>query len=100
MVGEHRQFTFFLGLTEVNANNTKARACGRPATPQIEFRKQLAKEMLENKCNDDGTTCHSPIHPGKRKGRANEGHELLSRPKFASHIWNFGQNEFKKVKSD
>ena len=97
---EHRQFTFFVRLSEVNANNTKVRACGRPATPQIEFWKQLAQEMLENKCNDDGTTCHSPICPGKWKGRANEGHELLSRPKFTSYIWDFGQNEFKKVKSE
>ena len=30
---KHRQFTFFLGLSEVNANNTKASACNRPATP-------------------------------------------------------------------
>ena len=97
---EHRQFTFFVGLSEVNANNTKARACGRPATPQIEFRKELARQMLENTCNDDGTTCHSPIRPGKRKGRANDGHDLVCRPKFTSHVWDFDQNEFKKVKSE
>ena len=97
---EHRYFTFFLGLSEVNANNTKARACKRPATPQIEFRKELARQMLENKCNDDGTLCHLPICPRKRTRRMNEGHELLTRSKCTSHIWDFGKNEFKRVKTE
>ena len=50
--------------------------------------------------DDDGTVCHSPIRPRKRAGRTDEGHELLSRPKFTSHLWDFGQNEFKRVKTE
>ena len=45
--------------------------------------------MLENKCNDDGTLCHSPIRPRKRTTRTNEGHELLIRPKFTSPYLGF-----------
>ena len=65
----HHQFIFIVivGVAEANANNSWARARSEIATPQLDFRKKLAKEMLNNKILDDGTCSFSPIRPRKRQ---------------------------------
>ena len=44
----NRQFTFFLGLVEVNAANSRARARRENPKPVLEFCKKLAIKMLNN----------------------------------------------------
>ena len=53
-----RQFTFFLGVAEVNAANTRARALRQTPAPVLEFRRDLANEMLTN-------TLGMPMEPGR-----------------------------------
>ena len=95
----HRQFTFILGVAEANANNSRARARGEPALSQNDFRKKLAKEMLENKIQDDGTCAHSPIRAHKRNKRDMETYKLVPRPPFTSHLWDFRADAYKKVRT-
>jgi hypothetical protein len=50
----HRQFTFVMGVVEVNCINTMARAHKEPAESQLLFRRNLAKLMILNTISNDG----------------------------------------------
>jgi hypothetical protein len=77
----NRQFTFLLSVAEVNAGMARARAKEAPAEPMINFRRRLAKMMLENRLNAHGVAPNSPIHPRRvsntphvlKKRERNEG---------------------------
>ena len=62
----HRQFTFVLSVAETNAVNSRARARNEPAESQLDFRKQLAKQMMEIMIDAVGNVPFSPIRPRKR----------------------------------
>ena len=68
-----------------------------PATPKIPFRKQLAREMLENKIEFDGRVGFSPIRARKRRRLVREEFRLASRPPFTSHLWDFQRNAWRPV---
>jgi hypothetical protein len=76
-----RQFTFFLGLAEVNAANTRTRALKQTPAPVLEFRRDLANEMLNN-------TLGMPLEPSRglatrsrRSVSASDGtHRFMERP--------------------
>ena len=59
----NRQFTFLLSVAEVNAGMAKARAKKAPADSVLDFRKRLAKLMLENKLDEHGVATNSQIRP-------------------------------------
>lgn len=77
------QFTFICSVAESNAVHSKARAMKAPATPQLEYRRKLAKLMLNNRIQDDGSRLASPIRPRKRARESIEReHELVSQPLY------------------
>ena len=92
-----RQFTFICSVAESNAVHCKARALKAPTTPQLEFRRNLAKQMLMNKLGDDGTRVGSPVRPRKR-GRDDRirDHDLESRPNFTGK-WDNSTNSWTKI---
>jgi hypothetical protein len=59
----NRQFTFLLSVAEVNAGMARARAKRLPAELVLDFRRNLAKIMLENRLNEYGVAPNSPICP-------------------------------------
>jgi hypothetical protein len=59
----NRQFTFLLSVAEVNAGMAQACAKKESAQPVLDFRKALAKRMLENKLNQYGEAPNSLICP-------------------------------------
>ena len=72
---------FFLSVAEVNALNSHARAKKTSAAPTLIFRKNLARQMINNKLNNDGITIHSPNQPKKRSAVTTLAeHDLLMRP--------------------
>ena len=93
----HRQFTFLLSIAEVNAVNSRARARDTTAEPMLDFRRQLAKAMLENKIDNQGQLHCSPIRPRKRSRMSYvEMHELLTKPEYTGK-WDNLTNDWKKV---
>jgi hypothetical protein len=94
---EHRQLTFFLSVAEVNAINSQARGRNAPAVPTLVFRKKLARQMIENKLNDDGIRVNSPMKPKKRDSDAFlDEHHLDTRPNFTG-AWDENAKKFRDV---
>ena len=84
----NRQFTFFLSVAEVNAVNSRARARGVEGDAGLDFRRNLAVQMLENNL-DQGFNNRSPIRAKNTRARASisagEGtHAIMNRPYFTS----------------
>ena len=94
-----RQFTFICSVAESNAVHCKARATKAPATPQLEFRRNLAKLMLLNKIRNDRTRVASPMRNRKRarEVRVSE-HGLVSRPAGYGK-WDNKKNYWSKIKT-
>jgi hypothetical protein len=86
----NRQFTFLLSVTEVNAGMAWARAKKAPAEPVLDFWRNLAKMMLENRLNEYGVAPNSPICPRRvsntphviKKRARNEGRYDSERRQF------------------
>jgi hypothetical protein len=86
----NRQFTFLLAVAEVNAGIARARAKKAPAKPVLNFWRNLAKMMLENRLNDHGVAPNSPICPRRvsnaphvlKKRASNEGRYDPERREF------------------
>ena len=74
----NRQFTFLLSVAEVNAGMAQARAKKESAQPVLDFRKALAKLMLENRLNQYGQVPRSPNRPRRV---SNTPHVLKKRDK-------------------
>ena len=90
----HRQFTFFVSIAEVNANNSQARAKSKPAQPTLEFRKKLAMQMMNNKLDSDGRVVPSPMRPQKRSRLSIEmEHGFEQRPNFTG-AWDRIERKF------
>ena len=93
----HRQFCFFLGLSEVNAATARGRARGEVAEPVLLFRKKLAMQMLLNNIGDDGKI----ITPSQRLLRSRDTiiaeHRLETRPTFTGKWTGVG---WKKTKQE
>lgn len=92
-----RQFTFICSVAEANAVNCRARASNAHTTPQLEFRRELAMQMLENRIGVDGVVVHSPIRARKR-GREDKAssHGLCTRPNFTGG-WRTELNTWGKI---
>lgn len=96
----HRQFTFLLEVAEVNAVNSRSRARKKPAEPQLVFRRQLAKAMLQNKIDSHGNLQCSPIRPRKRARMSDVvQHKLLTKPTYTG-IWDNSKNDWKEVNTE
>jgi hypothetical protein len=92
----NRQFTFILSVAEVNAGMARARARKEPAQPMLEFRRQLAMRMLENKLDERGVAASSPIRPRRA---SNMVHILKKREKFRGK-WDSHKRQFKRIKTE
>ena len=78
----HRQFTFVLGIAEVNAANLRGRARDEKAEPVLQFRKKLALLLLDNKIDENGRI-EAAVHPLLRpRMTPTSDHTLLVRPSF------------------
>ena len=81
----NRQFTFFLGLAEVNAANSRARARRENPEPVLEFRKKLAIKMLNNTLGMSEQSTSGPATRARRSVGADEGaHRLVQRPPYTT----------------
>ena len=76
----HRQFAFFLAISETNAANSRARAKGDLAEPQLQFRKALAFCMLENTLNDAGVIVRQVERCLRTRDAVLAEHVLVTRP--------------------
>jgi hypothetical protein len=90
-----RQFTFTIGVAEVNANNARARGRKREAEPQLEFRKKLAKLMIENTL--DGSTEAAGMNLRDRTSNNGVIHRLTQRGNFEG-AWDNGLQAFSRTK--
>jgi len=91
----NRQFTFLLSVAEVNAGMARARAKKGPAEPVLDFRRKLAKMMLENKLNEYGVAPSSPIRPRRV---SNTPHVIKKRAKKEGR-YDSERRQFKQVKT-
>jgi hypothetical protein len=91
-----RQFTFLCSVAEVNAVQSRARGRNEVTAPQLDFRRKLAQQMMEN-------TIDEPVVPQlpamrTRRPRSSE-HKCLKR-KRGEGMWDFSYRRFKRVASD
>lgn len=98
----HRQFAFFLAISETNAANSRGRAREEPANPQLQFRKAMAILMLENRMDDDGNIVR-PVHRSLRTRAALVvEHDLKTRPvntgKWMGHFWKRTSQKYQKLR--
>jgi hypothetical protein len=97
-----RQFTFFLGVAEVNAANTRARALRQTPAPVLEFRRDLANEMLNNTLGRDLEPARGPATRARRSVSASDGiHRLEERPlnttKWLGTSWKPAKDPYQKT---
>ena len=98
----NRQFTFFLGLVEVNAANSRARALRAKPEPVLEFRKKLAIKMLNNTLSMPEQPTSGPTTRARRSVHANDGeHRLCDRPlnttKWLGTTWKHARDPYQKT---
>ncbi|KAL7524687.1 hypothetical protein ACHAXR_004709, partial [Thalassiosira sp. AJA248-18] len=94
-----RQFTFLCSVAEANACNSRARGRKLPAEPQLTFRRQLAKGMLENQLDGDGNCPNSPVRLRRRaRPSLDQQHQLLTRKTFTGS-WNSEARTWATVKT-
>jgi hypothetical protein len=91
----NRQFTFLLSVAEVNAGMAQARAKKETARPMLDFRRALAKLMLENRLNEYGEAPNSPICPRRV---SNTPHVLKKRDKHEGR-YDPERCQFKRVRT-
>ena len=92
-----RQFTFICSVVESNAVQCRARARKEPATPQLQFRRALALQMMTNKIEDSGNALSSPGSRSKRlRAVLCAEHELCTRPCYTGK-WDLAKNTWTKV---
>ena len=91
-----RQFTFLCSVAEVNAVQSRARAKNETTMPQLDFRRKLAQQMIEN--NIDAPVI--PELPPMRIRRASiVAHDLRKR-KRGEGMWNYMYRRFNVVTSE
>ncbi len=98
----HRHFTFFLTILEAIVANSRGRAKGKQADPQLWFRKAMAMLMLENTMDDDGNIVR-PVHRSLRTRAALVvEHDLKTRPihtgKWMGHYWARTSQKYQKLR--
>ena len=73
----------YCSIAEANAVNCQAQESYANTTPQLEFCRELAMQMLENRIGVDGAVVHSLIRARKcgREGKAS-AHGLCTCPNF------------------
>ena len=91
-----RQFTFLCSVTEVNAVESRARGKNEGAEPQLNFRQELARQMIENTLDDPPTPEVAPV---RRQPRRNADHSLKKRAAFKGE-WDLDRHRFKRVNTD
>jgi hypothetical protein len=91
-----RQFTFLCSVAEVNAAHSRARAKSEITMPQLEFRRKLAQQMMENTLNAPPTPEVAPICVRRVR---NVNHRLVKR-KPNEGSWNPDTRQFKRVSTD
>ena len=79
----HHQFAFFLAISETNAANSRARAKGDLAEPQLQFRRALAFCMMENTLNDAGVIVRQVERCLRTRDAVLAEHVLVTRPDFS-----------------
>ena len=82
----NQQYSFFLALSEVNANACCSRAQDCPPEPQLEFRRKLALKMINNNLDDDGNNMPVVEAPKLRSYTQQilTDHNLDTRPLYAN----------------
>ena len=93
----HRQFCFFLGISEVNAANARGRARDTTADAVLVFRKKLALLMLTNNINDDGKIMEPLQRLLRTRDSILDDHKLDTRPK---HTGKWMGSSWKKTKQE
>lgn len=80
----HRQFTFIMGVVEVNCINTMARAHKKPAESQLLFSRNLAKLKILHTISNDGRRLRDMERAVTRSQiRSQDGHVYMTKPPFA-----------------
>ena len=70
-----------------------------PAEPTLVFRKKLARQLIENKLNDDGIQVNSPVKPKKRDSSVySDEHQLDTRPTYTG-AWDENEKKFRDIRT-
>ena len=91
------QFTFLCSVAEVNAVQSRARGKNEVAEPQLHFRRELARQMIENTLLDNPPT--PEVTPVQCRPRRNADHALKKRAAFEGE-WDLDRRKFKQVTTD
>ncbi len=91
-----RQFTFICAITEVNAVQSRARGTRKSTTPQLQFWKKLAKQMLNNTIDVEVVPEVVPVHT---RHQSNMRHQCIWSG-IHDGMWNPYTRRFNRVKTD
>ena len=91
-----RQFTFICAVAEVNAVQSRARGKREPTTPQLQFRRKLAEQMLTNRI---GVQVVPEVVRMRRRRQSNVDHKCLRRG-ARDGAWNPYTRRFSQTKTD
>ena len=90
-----RQFTFICAVAEVNACYSQARGRREATVPQLDFRRKLAQQLLQNTLD---VPVIVPVARVANRNRSNTVHALRKRGKNEGK-WQPGQRCFKEVRT-
>ena len=100
----HRQFTFILGIAEVNAANSRGRARDASADPVLSVQKKVAILMMDNMIDNERRIVSSPQRLLRTRRMAVNEHLLETRPNFTGRwlgtSWKTNKQEHQKSKCD
>jgi hypothetical protein len=91
-----RHFTFLCSVAEVNAIQSRAQGKNEGADPQLNFRRAMAQQMIENTLDDPPTPEVAPV---RRRPRRNADHVLKKWAAFEGE-WDLDRRKFKRVTTD
>jgi hypothetical protein len=95
-----RQFTFICSVAEVNAVQSRAQGTPDLTLPQLQFRRKLAQQMLENTIGVVQVVPEVPeVAPRRTRRQSNEQHQCLRRG-INDGTWNPYTRRFNRVETD
>ncbi len=95
-----RQFTFLCSVAEVNAVNSRARGKGAVAEPQLEFRRMLARQMMENTLDGAPEVEEEVVVERRRRRSARILQHTLRKRAIHEGQWDRVRGVFKRTTTD
>ncbi len=95
-----RQSTFLCSVAEVNAVNSRARGKGEVAEPQLEFRRMLARQMMENTLDGAPEVEEEVVVERRRRRSTRLVQHTLKKRAIHEGQWDLVMGMFKRTTTD